>query len=100
MSISTRTTPRALTRTNAGQSDSALQSLRLLSGCLGEKELEVKALGEELAGELVLGQVHLMLLRGFCWWSEVAEATPFIDLGPVLFFDIKQFAARFRFCRL
>ena len=34
-----------------------------------------------------------MQLRGFCWWSEVAETTPFIDLGPVLFFDIKLFAA-------
>ena len=48
----------------------------------GEKELEVKALGEELAGELGLGQGHLMR---FCWWSELAETTPFIDLGQVLF---------------
>ena len=57
----------------------------------GEKELEVKALGEELAGELGLGQGHLMLLRRFCWWSKVAEATPFIDLGGQLgqfFFSI------------
>ena len=30
----------------------------------GEKELEVKALGEELAGELGLGQGHLMRFVG------------------------------------
>ena len=28
------------------------------------------------------------------------QATPFIDLGPVLFFDIKLFGAGFRVCSL
>ena len=37
----------------------------------GEKELEVKELGEELAGTLRLGHGH-NAAEEFFWWSEVA----------------------------
>ena len=57
-----------------------------------EKELQVKTLGEEVAGKLGLQERHLFGLL-----IEFAAHSAFIDLGPVLFFSIKLFAAGFRF---
>ena len=52
------------------------------------------ALGEEEAMELGLGPGH-MLLIDLCWVDPLA--TPFIYVGPVIFFSLKLVATVFRF---